>query len=90
MQKNQGTPVTDDNFLPYAVEWLYGGLYALIVGGFCAWWLVPFAYAERGYRAVGGEWMVVFVVSFSAFQIVKRILEKKYKVKSLTIMKEGG
>ena len=35
---------------------------ALLVAWLVALWAIPAAYAERGYQAVGGEWMLVAAV----------------------------
>lgn len=59
------------------VKWMCGVLSALLVGGLTAWLIVPFAYAERGYRAIGGEWMLVFAVTLAAFQISNWLLTKE-------------
>ena len=32
---------------------------AVVSGAVIAWWGIPFAYAERGYFALGGEWLLV-------------------------------
>lgn len=78
MRKYQVTQKTKEQFLPSFVG---GGgrcavLSALIVGGISAWLLVPFAYEQRGYSAIGGEWMFTLVVSFAEFQISNWFLEK--------------
>lgn len=53
------------------VKWMCGVLSALFVGGLTVWLLVPFACAQRGYRAIGGEWMLVFAVTLAAFLVGK-------------------
>lgn len=69
MRKDQSTNETADDFPLDVVLLLCGGLPALIAGGFAACWLVPFAYAQRGYFAIGGEWLVVCLSSLVAFQV---------------------
>lgn len=36
---------------------------ALLVAWLVALWAIPAAYAERGYRAVGGEWLLITVAA---------------------------
>lgn len=81
MQKFPHTHKTDDALFFPTYHWMLGVLSALLAGGFAAWWLVPLAYAERGYSAIGGEWMLVLVISFMAFQADKWFLERHISVR---------
>lgn len=75
MGKPQSTFKTDNGVQQYAIQWLCGGLSAFVVGGFSAWWLVPMAYEQRGYWAVGGEWIAVLFAALAAFEACKWILK---------------
>ena len=35
--------------------------------------LIPLAYAERGYIAIGGEWLGVIMTAFMSFPITKKM-----------------
>lgn len=71
--------ISRNHIVLHIIQWICVGLFTLIVGGFAAWWLVPFAYAERGYSAIGGEWLVVFDISFAVFQIGTWLMREKYE-----------
>lgn len=40
---------------------------AVVSGAVIAWWGIPFAYAERGYFALGGEWLLVLAAFLLPF-----------------------
>lgn len=41
-------------------------LTSIIVGWLVSLWAIPAAYAERGYKAIGGEWLLIcFVVGIT-------------------------
>ncbi len=50
---------------------------------FAAWlislWAIPAAYAERGYSAVGGEWMLILAVGATTYWAVTRWLDIRKK-----------
>ncbi|TCX51977.1 MULTISPECIES: hypothetical protein [unclassified Dehalobacter] len=50
---------------------------------FAAWlislWAIPAAYAERGYSAVGGEWMLILSAGALTFWAVTRWLDIRIK-----------
>jgi len=59
------------------------------LSAFAAWlislWAIPAAYAERGYSAIGGEWMLILTVGVSAYWSVTRwfdIRKKKWRRRS--------
>lgn len=43
---------------------------ALLVAWLVALWAIPAAYAERGYQAVGGEWMLVAAVGGAVYTVL--------------------
>jgi len=45
---------------------LIGTWAAIFAGAYAAQWLLPFAYLERGYWAIGGEWLLILAVMFIA------------------------
>lgn len=76
MGKPQSIFKTDNGFQQYVIQWLCGALSAFVVGGFLAWWLVPIAYEQCGYRAVGEEWIALLFAAFAAFQVGKWLLKQ--------------
>lgn len=76
MRKYQNIDKTEDDILPHVVQQLWAALSALFVGGLTSQWIVPLAYTQRGYSAIGGEWMFTLAVSFAVFQVCKWLLEK--------------
>lgn len=52
-------------------KWYGAFLVSALIGGVlgiaAAWWGIPYAYAERGYFAVGGEWLLILAAAFLPF-----------------------
>lgn len=69
MRKHKIIYKTENYSSTNVFQWLWGLLYALIAGSFVVWLLVPFAEVQRGYSAIGGEWLLVLIISIAAFQI---------------------
>lgn len=50
-------------------------LLGMIVSFLVADWVVPLSYAERGYLAFGGEWiLIVFAGTFTYFYVSRRVI----------------
>lgn len=50
---------------------------AILAGILVGVWLVPAAYAERGYIAFGGEWLLIMVVMFAVANIAHKAIWKR-------------
>lgn len=48
---------------------------AAIAGMLMAAMVVPAAYAQRGYDAVGGEWILVMLAAWAGWQIGKEFMK---------------
>lgn len=55
----------------------------LICGLISASLILPLAYAERGYFAIGAEWLIIIFVAYAAFSAVNKkifdIIERRVK-----------
>lgn len=47
---------------------------AVLVTAIAAAILIPAAYAERGYFAVGGEWLVLMLIAIAAYSAIHNYL----------------
>lgn len=54
---------------------------ALLVAWLVALWAIPAAYAERGYRAVGGEWLLVTVTGGAVYGALAPRAKKRHSAK---------
>lgn len=51
-------------------------LYSLVVTFMAGEWAVKYAFMERGYKAVGGEYLFIVAVSLSAYKVINIFLNE--------------
>jgi len=56
-----------------AIKMLAGATAALLI----AMWLVPMVTEQRGYSAIGGEYLLIVLSAFIAIHIANRLIEKR-------------
>lgn len=50
-------------------------IFGLSVGFLMYKFLTPLAYAERGYEAFGGEWLIIFIIGWASCLLMRRLIE---------------
>lgn len=48
--------------------------YALLVSGFIGKWAINYAYLERGYQAMGGEYIFIFITYLIAHKVMNNFI----------------
>lgn len=52
---------------------------AILAGVLVGVWLVPAAYAERGYIAFGGEWLLILIVMLGTSRVIHTAIWKRLR-----------
>lgn len=64
-----------DSFLSKVYAYAVRVCISLAVTGLVAWYLIALAYAERGYNAVGGEYIAIPSVFFGIYKLTGLIMK---------------
>lgn len=56
---------------------IYAFLFAIPATVACTAWALPYARIERGYNAIGGEWLLIIIVFVLMYNALRRLKPKQ-------------
>jgi ABC-type thiamin/hydroxymethylpyrimidine transport system permease subunit len=56
---------------------IYAFLFAMAAAAGSAAWALPYARIERGYNAIGGEWLLIIIVFVLMYNAARRLKLKQ-------------